>query len=201
MSFGGSWEPKACSSFLTTVGCTWLFIFCACVCVSIRGVGEADLLKNAAAKTWWTKMEGKKLIGVPRLPRNFDVIDTAFLTELAKTDKRLPWDQRVALATQGMLCDYSQGSDRGSWGNPSKTITSKTRFYSYDEDRAIIPEEHFRMMGHPSAKFDGLSQNQVRTLAGDLMSMPCVGMITAALLLCADIPGLWFNGPNCESQG
>lgn len=92
---------------------------------------------------------------------------------------------------KGLFCDVSQNPDRGNCSQGLRTFTSKSEYYTYEGDRMIIAEEHFNMLMHAKLATGELSQNQIRDLAGNSMSMPLASLLGISMLLASSLPGLW----------
>ena len=79
--------------------------------------------------------------------------------------------------------DVSQDVQRRPWTlNWLRSLTTSTELFAMAEDRLLIPEEHYRLLGYPpDINLDNLSKLAKKDLAGEAMSPASVGLI----LLCA----------------
>ena len=97
---------------------------------------------------------GKQLRGLTRTARTTSVIDMCFAKHVssaataAETRKEKLRKKDVSTLAIGLLCDVSQSLGRNGVNYHCPAFTTQTTLYSYSLDRAILPEEHFRVLQH-----------------------------------------------------
>jgi len=103
-------------------------------------------------------------------------------------------------AKSNLFCDISQNL---AWLRPTKGASvycRESRFYSYEQDRLLIPSELLASMGwvvdksaHPPPSTAALNPSELQDLIGESQALPCVAACIWALVLAAghDLPGMW----------
>ena len=79
---------------------------------------------------------------------------------------------------------------RGYIRHPNSLMTN-TELYSFQHRRKIIPLETLRMLGYGDVDVQGLDHDDIRDLAGESMSLPCLSVILLAIVLGGNLDGLW----------
>ena len=86
----------------------------------------------------------------------------------------------------GLFVDVSQSASRRPWSRGLRSIMCSSSFYSFEKDRELISREHFLALGWPAAKLDhfppALSEAQLKGLAGEATSLPCVTLVMLSVL-------------------
>lgn len=151
----------------------------------------------------WTGRPDVALRGVHRTPRVLDVIDIAWATRIHAPPEHVrqaPQAKRFELLTNNFFVNTSQQNLRKAWGELG-TIATSTELYSFELDRAILPEELLSLQGHGHPRVGSLSAAEMRSVAGEGMMVPVLAAALYALMLEAPLPDLWENSPErMESQ-
>ena len=105
------------------------------------------------------------------------------------------------LVAKDLLLDLSQNVRRKPWTVGTITrLTTHSRWYSFDRDRRLQPEELWANYGRYVANADSATHLPAPTLhrlLGNCMAVQPVAAIVHAMV-CAysgGIPGLWSRGP------
>ena len=84
------------------------------------------------------------------------------------------------------IVDISQSAERKPWkiGGTIPTPCTSSMFYLLKHRRLLTPVTMFEIMGWPKEKLNlnGLSVHDARILVGQMMAVPCVGAVLAAVL-------------------
>jgi hypothetical protein len=156
----------------------------------------------------WVSRPTVSLTGVQATDRVKDLLDvTAAQCLLRHRDKkcrqgsewtRWGWVNEV-------FSDTSQSHARKAFSNSydiSPCMTTSSNYYSFGLDRAIIPIEHFKMQGLPAMKMalpSGMTKDQVKDLAGNMMFLPSLATVLMAVLLAVDFPEFKNNASSGSS--
>ncbi len=92
------------------------------------------------------------------------------------------------MALNNTLVDISQNHGRRPLSNAmgvAHTLTTSSKLYSYDQRRLLTGVEHLFLQGYP---YDvevpsNLTDTDLRTLAGEGIALPCLGLIILCLWL------------------
>ena len=68
-----------------------------------------------------------------------------------------------------------------------RTTTTSSIWYNLGLDRVLHCQEYLFLLGYDSMCTGDLKFAQVKDLAGEAMSLPCLAEVLFALLVCADI--------------
>ena len=75
----------------------------------------------------------------------------------------------------------------------TRTQTTSTLLYSFDSDSVVLGREMLLLQGQPqSLQIEGQKDSVLRSLAGEGMAVPCVGLVVWALMLTKQFP----DGPD-----
>ena len=142
-----------------------------------------------SVKPWSRDMKGSGMSQTDRVKQLLDAVATE---KLGLGNLDLPWDQKKKLL-KNVYCDVSQNpkyrpytSKEGITG----CLSTSTMLYSFARDGAVLPFELLLFQGHrrdiklPSS----LSSNQTRDLAGEGMSLPCLGTVLWGVYLTKGFP-------------
>jgi len=147
-------------------------------------VKEGQALRKSLGKTTtmspWTSSQ--RLLGYRSSPRVTEVIDCAFLAMTAQSGNK---DDR------DFLVDTSQNPSRKPWTRKVPSLKQNTDLYSFKLRRRIVPVEHLRIMGYGDVDVHDLKHEEIRSLAGECMSVPCVSLILLAICYGGHLQGLW----------
>ena len=131
---------------------------------------------------------GKRLLGVSP-GRTMDLVNLSFQsTSLRRAD--LTASQIEA----DLIVDVSQSAGRRPWtsaGGVLRCLSTSSTLFSFRKRRTLTGLEHLALLGFVGVNGNGLTQSQLRNLAGEAMSLPQIAFVEAALLAAA--PG--FFGP------
>jgi hypothetical protein len=98
-----------------------------------------------------------------------------------------------------MVIDVSQAISRRSFtlGRKLATFCSSSQPYACWLDRVVYPEEVLLAYGWPRKQIlsHTLQLTDVKDLVADSMALQPLGLLLAAILAAAPLPGLWASGP------
>ena len=148
----------------------------------------------------WTSHHEMK--GMAKLPRLRDCVNIACELWQKQEWQQLKHVSPAATLTDvqvhkcPLLLDVSQSADRKPFAvDKMRAMCSSSTFYYFPQDRCLLPKEHLFLAGWPSeagaVSVEGLSPTQIRDLAGESMSLPCVTLALASLALALCAEGLW----------
>ena len=113
-----------------------------------------------------------------------DIIDGAWLHQRLRTDSDIS-DQELEKA---FFADTSQCMTRKPWAyHDLPTLTTSSTIWSYSRKRYMLAEEHLRTLGFGDVPgcltldMKGMSQAALKSLSGEGMALPCIGMILGAM--------------------
>ena len=92
------------------------------------------------------------------------------------------------------LTEISQSAGRRPWtsaGGVLRCLSTSSTLFSFSKRRTSTGLEHLGLLGFVGVNSNGLTQSQLRNLAGEAMSLPQIALVEAALLAAA----LRFFGP------
>ncbi len=117
----------------------------------------------------WTSLPGVTLSGLPALDRVKDVVDVAWGVRV----KQFPAATTRKEMMKGWWCNASQAVQREPWCEGGGAVTTSSMWYSYERDCAFDALDGLRIHGMPSLlKLQGLSERELRDLAGEGFSVP-----------------------------
>jgi hypothetical protein len=93
---------------------------------------------------------------------------------------------------RGFFCDISQSISRQAWGDlPLRTLLQGSVLYFFEFDSILRPHQHLCLQGWSSeVQHNMLSDNQVRSMAGEAFCLPSLATaLWAGLLVPA---GSWW---------
>ena len=147
---------------------------------------------ESAAK--WSELPSNSLAPIlAYLPaRERDILDMAHALAL----RSVAPGTRESEALDGVIVDISQCGSRRPWTLTGKmrTLTSSSCLWSFRKGRLLSPVEHLLVMGFGAAAGKGatrLSDGAVQDLAGEAMSVQCIGACLLCLLTA--LPDHWTN--------
>ena len=113
--------------------------------------------------------------------RTRDLVDLAFASQPSVHGLKSPH----------FFVDLSQGAERAPWSTHVRSIVQHSLIYSYKADRTLCPEEMLRLLGFDDHRLQfkiGLSAGQLRSMAGQAMAVPSIGLVLVAV--CRALP-IW----------
>ena len=147
----------------------------------------------------WTSRPGFAARGLRLTPRTKDIIDCVAI-QVMKT-KNLPLTEMES-GMKGMFLDVSQSLHRKAYtqAGVNRCLTTSSVLYSYEHDRLVTPPELLYFQGYPrTLKIPpSLSSAELRDLAGEGMTLPCLAMVLWAIWTTVD---LYPNGTPDEWSG
>ena len=140
----------------------------------------------------WTRCKSRKYIGLNPTSRIMAILDLVAIQVLGGAQrcfalmKEAGFEDVLKAELSQVIVDVSQNPCRRAFSNAkniSKCWTSTSILYSYKRDGIILPFEQFMVMGHPRGiQFpSNMSQKDIQKLAGQSISLPCLGLILAAM--------------------
>lgn len=132
-------------------------------------------------------------------PRYKDVIDIAWTAhvqqskaEAQRQGQPQPSDSDLR---QGFFVDIGQAVQRRPWHRgPLRTICQGSAIYSYEADGVLRPQQLLRLQGlGTNLRVSRLSDNEIRSLAGEGFTWPCIASALWAAYLEPEAP--WWKGP------
>jgi len=129
------------------------------------------------------------LTGIKPTPRHVEVIECAFL---AMTSGASCVDPEV---NYDFVVDVSQNPARTPWSKHLPSVAQNTELYSFRKCRQIAPVEVLRILGFGDIDVQDLSNEELRSLAGECMSLPTISVVLLAIMLKGRLPDLWLPPP------
>ena len=128
----------------------------------------------------WTSQPDFKGRGLSKTSRNLSILDATVIRLLGgqQNVKKSHLKEKV----KGKYVDVSQALNRNTCTNEagiSRTQTTSTVLYSFERDRVLVGKEMLMLQGQKQ-QFkipQGVQDSVVKELAGEGMSVPCVGMM------------------------
>ena len=107
------------------------------------------------------------------------MLDAVVWAKLGKPAKRMSFQQKQQ-ALLHVYVDVSQNPCRRPFSNSQDvcgTMTTSSLFYSFARDDLVLPFEMLLWHGHSRALVvpAGVTGSQIKSLAGEGMSLPCLG--------------------------
>ena len=131
----------------------------------------------------WTKVHAKQLKPLGLTERCLDLIDLAHDVVTAK--------HREDADVSGLYLDLSQSGGHRPWTcEQLRSVTTSSHYFSYSLCRPIEPQELFGVLGFLKPQFGTLSFSCLKSMLGECMSLPCVGLIVYGLCV-AGFPDKW----------
>lgn len=141
----------------------------------------------------WTSRASFRGSGLQKTPRVLSILDAVAIEKSA--GKRLS-EAALRKCLQNNFVDVSQSLERKTYTNSkglTRTQTTSTLLYSFDSDSVVLGREMLLLQGQPkSLQIEGQKDSVLRSLAGEGMAVPCVGLVVWALMLTKQFP----DGPD-----
>jgi hypothetical protein len=151
------------------------------------GAKLRDSLKVPPSFNPWTDRPAFRGHGLRSDGRIIDILNIAWIDRRSKARRSSDPDDLV----KGFFVNVSQSVSRRAWGS-IMALTQNSVIYTYEHDMVMSPEMNMRMQGFPSnLNLDDLTDNQVRSLAGEAFCLPCIGSALYGFFLCSK--GLWWT--------
>ena len=149
--------------------------------------------------------------GCSMRPREVSLMELAFLDRcvqlgISPTAAATDQDSRRRVS-KDLLVDLSQGASRKPWSvGRIARLTSKSRWYSFCQDRMLQPEELWANYGRYVAAANSATHlpcSSVQRLCGNCMAVQPVAAILHAMVCeySGRIPGLWAAASSDAAQG
>lgn len=115
------------------------------------------------------------------------MIDATVWQKLGKDAVKMPRGQKRD-ALKNVFIDISQNPCRRPFTNAegiTGTMTTSSLYYSFERDAAVTPYEQLLWHGHSRTMrvLQSTTSAQLKSLAGEGMSLPCVGTVLWAGML------------------
>ena len=161
------------------------------------GAWRQDMDVGANVKPW-TSQPNFEGIGVKHTDRSLELMDLVALQTVLGSQCRNPI-QKALRHPQWMkdqlgkvFVDLSQNPVRRCFTKRGKTpcLTTSSMIYAFSRDSLLVPLEHMLLQGHKRTISipDQMSGKQVRELAGEGMSLPCLALIIWCLVMVNRLP-------------
>ncbi|CAE8638766.1 unnamed protein product [Polarella glacialis] len=139
----------------------------------------------------WTSCGFFEGIGLRKTHRVRDLLDCIVAEKTANLQKKTPAAIRAAMS--GMYADTSQSHSRRTFTNKTgitNCLTTSSELYSFDRDAIVLPVEHLLLHGHHKSTVipNGMSQADIKELAGEGMALPCLAVIIWSIFLTKQFP-------------
>ncbi len=147
-----------------------------------------DQLEISANFKGWSERSNVKLTGLPKPPRYVDVVDCAWAHRVSDSHP----DATVRSLTENYWANPSQGIQRLPWTLKGGCLTPRACWYSFEKECCLDGSDYLRIQGLPTwTELNGLSDNEVRDLGGDVY--PCPLIATALLSLYYQPWACWWK--------
>ena len=118
------------------------------------------------------------------------VADLMDMTVLHVQKKRRLSSAASKVALREVLLDISQSHSRRPFSGPdgiSRCLTTSSRLFFFGQQRLVAAMEHFRLQGYDNSLSapTGVSDSDLRRMAGEGIALPCLGVIVWAIRLTA----------------
>lgn len=143
----------------------------------------------------WTKLISNRYTALPQTKRVLEILDLGALDHILSKSSAgtSSSEKQIRNCMKGVFVDVSQNPARQPWTSPdsgiSHCLTTGSHIYSYEHDRCLLPIEMLLCQGHSTGIKvpEKVSQTQLRTIAGEGICLPCLGMILHGLA----VSGTW----------
>ena len=130
--------------------------------------------------------------------RETELLDLAFVHRCRELGMRLREacedPEARAKVAAGLWVNMSQAISRKPWAHGSiPTYATSSRWYSYEHDEKVEPEEAFALYGRAIGVDQAASTRDVQDLVGNCMAAQTIGAVVHSVLLVLGrrIPDLW----------
>lgn len=137
----------------------------------------------------WTSRAAFCGTGLQKTPRVLSILDAV---AIEKSGGRKLSEAALRKCLQNSFVDVSQSLVRKTYTNKkgfTRTQTTSTLMYSFDSDSVVLGREMLLLQGQPrSLQIEGYKDSVLRSLAGEGMAVPCIGLVIWALMLTKQFP-------------
>ena len=144
-------------------------------------------------KLWSADMAARGMSNTPRIRKILDLVAAQKLKPIGfrKVLNMSHADKQKLL--RGTFCDVSQNPKFASFTNESGNtgcLATSTTLYSFGRDRVVLPIELALFQGHRRGILfpPEIKSSQIRSLAGEGMSLPCLGSVVWCMYLLKGLP-------------
>lgn len=158
---------------------------------------RANMNVGADVKPWTSHKEFQGS-GLKHTDRCWELMDLVALETLISSGFRKPIDKAlqdqswVKKQLGNVLVDLSQNPVRRCFTKNGKTpcLTTSSHIYTFGRDSLLVPLEHMILQGHKRTIEipPKMSGKQLKELAGEGMSLPCLALIVWCLVLVNRLP-------------
>ncbi|CAE7260889.1 unnamed protein product [Symbiodinium sp. CCMP2592] len=157
-----------------------------------QSVAWRDRLEVSRNYGPWTQSPHTQLQGLPKSDRVKDLVDLVALEKTRGTKRS--W-QQMQNALHGHFVDVSQSHQRCKCSNTGgfmPTMTTGSIYYSYEADMVLCAREHMMLQGHDNTFRVpvGMAPRQLRSMAGNGMSLPSLATMIWSWFLLMNRKGL-----------
>jgi len=144
---------------------------------------------ESKSKPWVPHMRGGGLSITKRVEK---ILNLVALHHLGLQNADIPFESKKHFL-RDIFCDISQNPKFKAFSSDlgiAPCLATSTMMYSYGEDRMVLPVELLYFQGHSRGiKIpDNMRSSEIRNLAGEGMTLPCLGTVIWALYLTKGLP-------------
>ena len=130
---------------------------------------------------------GKSTLRSEASERVQSLVDCVVWAKLGSSNRSMSWGEKQECLKHTYV-DTSQNHCRRPYTNSkgvTGTLTTSSHIYSFGRDSYILPKEMLLWHGHSRAITipDNVKASQLKALAGEGMSLPCIGSVLWSALL------------------
>ena len=149
-----------------------------------------------AALNLWTEHPDFVGQGLPKTNRVKALVDLAAMQAVGGTVEAIMKAKTnldfFKQKTQNLVLDVSQNPDRHAYTKDGKfpCLTTSSHLYWYARDGMLVPLEHMLLQGHRRNLQipKDMSSRALRQLAGEGMSLPCLGLLVWCMAATKQFP-------------
>ena len=160
--------------------------------LQLADLRSAESLPDMAV--WSHLMKGTGVPGTPRVHQIIDAVAVLKLREFGALNRvTLESFQTMKDVLKDVFVDISQNPRQRCFTNRqgiNHCLATSSQLYSYGADRMLLPFELLLLQGHrrglqlPS----NMRSNQIKELAGEGMSLPCLGTVVWSAYMVKGLP-------------
>ena len=140
----------------------------------------------------WTRRPEFQGLGVSGQKRVLDLLDCSWVHAYKRAKLNSSHAATRSGLADGLIVDTSQNHVRKPLSSADgflRTLLTSSDLYHFGEDRAVLPVEHLFLQGYGEEVVvpKGSTPNDVRTLAGEAICLPCLATVLWCLHLTKDL--------------
>ncbi len=144
----------------------------------------------------WTSNPDFAGQGLPNTERVFQIVDLAAMQAVGGTPEMVVKAKKdgpfLRKKLSDLVLDVSQNPDRHAYTKNGKfpCLTTSSFLYWYHRDGILVPLEHMLLQGHRRTLEipDTMTPRLLRQLAGEGMSLPCLGLLVWCMAMTKQFP-------------